>query len=109
MQIFVRFPNINKSCWYYDSLKTTFSDFTSQDKVYIDMLRFLHKPKKDNNQIKNKKQLGLPENRTVWKSNNKGVKEETFIQTSRKGRAGQQGGEDVQQAGGYGPSGRGSR
>ena len=29
------------------------------------------------------------ENRTVWKSNNQGVKEETFIQTSRRGRDGQ--------------------
>ena len=26
----------------------------------------------------------MPENQTVWKSNNQGVKEETFIQTGRK-------------------------
>ena len=28
----------------------------------------------------------MPENQTVWKSDNKGVKEETFIQTGRRGR-----------------------
>ena len=28
----------------------------------------------------------MTENRTVWKSDNQGVKEETFIQTSRRGR-----------------------
>ena len=27
----------------------------------------------------------MPENQTVWKSNNQGVKEETFIQTGRRG------------------------
>ena len=27
----------------------------------------------------------MTENRTVWKSDNQGVKEETFIQTSRRG------------------------
>ena len=53
----------------------------------------LHNQKNDNNQFKNKKQPELPENRTVWKSNNQGVKE-TFIQTGRRGREmkpGQQG------------------
>ena len=34
---------------------------------------------KDINKFKNKKQPELPENRTVWKSDNQGVKEETFI------------------------------
>ena len=33
----------------------------------------------------------MPENQTVWKSNNQGIKEETFIQTGRKGRDGQPG------------------
>ena len=33
----------------------------------------------------------MPENRTVWKSNNHGVKEETFFQTGKKGRDGQSG------------------
>ena len=31
----------------------------------------------------------LPENRVVWKFDNQGVKEETFIQTSQRGRDGQ--------------------
>ena len=35
--------------------------------------------------LKTKKQPELPENQTVWKSNNQEVKEETFIQTSRRG------------------------
>ena len=39
---------------------------------------------------KNKKQPELPENWTVWKSDNRGVKEEMFIQ-SRRGGEGQQG------------------
>ena len=42
--------------------------------------------KKDNNQFQNKKQPELPENQIMWKSDNQGVKEETFIQTSRRGR-----------------------
>ena len=49
-----------------------------------------HNQKKDNNQFtnqfKNKNQPELPENRTVWKPDNQGVKEETFIQTDRRGR-----------------------
>ena len=42
-----------------------------------------HSQKKDNNQFKNKIQIELPENQTVWKANNQGVKE-TFIQTGRR-------------------------
>ena len=42
--------------------------------------------KKENNQFKTKKQPKLPENPTAWKSNNQRVKEETFIQTGRRGR-----------------------
>ena len=41
----------------------------------------------------------LTENRTVWKSDNQGVKEETF-QTSRRGGTGSRGGEDALQGGG---------
>ena len=33
----------------------------------------------------------MSENRAVWKSNNQGVKEETFTQTCRGGRNGQPG------------------
>ena len=44
----------------------------------------------------------MTENRTVWKSNNQGVKEETFIQTSRRGRDRQPGREDVKQGRGWG-------
>ena len=36
----------------------------------------------------------MTENQTVWKSNNQGVKEETFIQTGRRGGDGQPGRED---------------
>ena len=42
-----------------------------------------HNQKKDN-KFKNKKQPNLPENKTVWKSDNQEVKEETFNQTSRR-------------------------
>ena len=44
---------------------------------------FLAQPKEGQQQLKKKKQLELTENRTVWKSNNHGDKEETFIQTGR--------------------------
>ena len=44
--------------------------------------------------LKTKKQPKLIENRTVWKSDNQGVKEETLTQTSRRGGDGQLGGED---------------
>ena len=52
---------------------------------------FSNNQKKDNNKYKNKKQAELPENQTVWKSENQGGKEKTFIQTSRRGRDGQLG------------------
>ena len=39
----------------------------------------------------------MTENQTIWKSNNQAVKEETFIQTSRRGRDGQPYGEDSEQ------------
>ena len=55
---------------------------------------------KDNNKFKNKQQPELPENWTVWKFNNQGIKEETFIQTRRRGRDGGQGGENMWQGGG---------
>ena len=41
---------------------------------------------KENNKFKNKKQPELTGNQTVWKTDNQGVKEETFIQTGRRGR-----------------------
>ena len=37
-------------------------------------------------QFKNKKQPELTKNQTVWKSDNQGDKEETFIQTGKRGR-----------------------
>ena len=58
----------------------------------VDTLRLLAQPK-EGQQFKNKKQPALTENRTVWKSNNQGDKEETFIQTGRRGRDGQPGAE----------------
>ena len=46
----------------------------------------LPRNQKKENKFKTKKQPELPENRTVWKLNNQGVKEKTFIQTGRRGR-----------------------
>ena len=65
------------------------------------MLCLLAQPKLGNNQFKNNKQPELPENITVWKSSNQGVKEETFIQPSRRGREEQLGREDSQQGSGW--------
>ena len=50
-----------------------------------------HTTKRRTTNLKTKKQWELPENRTVWKSDTQGVKEETFIQTDRRGRDGQPG------------------
>ena len=66
------------------------------------MLHLLTQPKEGQQQIKKKKQkqkTELTENQTVWISNNQGVKEETFIQTGRRGREGQLGGENMRQGG----------
>ena len=54
-------------------------------------MRLLTQPKEGQQQFKNKKQPELTENRTVQKPDNQGDKEETFIQTSRRGGDGQLG------------------
>ena len=61
----------------------------------------MHNQKKDNNNLKTKKQPQLTENQTVWKSDNQGVKEETFIQAGRRGGERQPVREDLQQGGGW--------
>ena len=65
----------------------------------VDTLCLLAQPKEGQQQFKNKKQPELTENQTVWKSDNQGDKEETFIQTSRRGGDGQQGRDDSWQSG----------
>ena len=52
-------------------------------------MHLLAQPKEGQQQFKNKKPPELTENRTAWKSDNQGVKEETFVHTSRRGRDGQ--------------------
>ena len=64
-------------------------------------MRLLAQPKEGQQQFKNKKQPELTENQTVWKSDKEGVKEETFIQTGRRGGDGQLGGENLKQGGGW--------
>ena len=59
--------------------------------AYVDTLRLLAQPKEGQQQFKNKKQPELTENQTAWKSDKQGDKEETFIQTGRRGRDGQAG------------------
>ena len=61
--------------------------------AWVDTLCLLTQPKEGQQQFKNKNQPELKENLTVWKSDNQGDKEETFIQTGRRDRAGQLGGE----------------
>ena len=51
--------------------------------------------------LKTKKQPELIENQTIWKSDKQGLKEETLIQTSRRGGDGQLGREDSPQGGGW--------
>ena len=66
----------------------------------VDTLYLLAQPK-EGQQFKNKKQPELTENRAVWKSDNQGDKEETYIQTGRRGRDGQPGREDLWQGGSW--------
>ena len=61
--------------------------------AWVDTLCLLTQPKEGQQQFKNKNQPELKENLTVWKSDNQGDKEETFIQTGRRDGAGQLGGE----------------
>ena len=68
--------------------------------AYVDTLCLLAQPK-GQQQFKNKKQPELPENQTVWKSDNQEDKEETVIQTSRQGRHRQPGGKDSLQVRGW--------
>ena len=52
----------------------------------VDTLCLLAQPKEGQQQIeKQRKQPEVAENQTVWKSDNQGVKDETFIQMGRKG------------------------
>ena len=67
----------------------------------MDTLHLLARPKEGQQQFKNKKQPELTENQTVWKSDNHGVKEDTFIQAVRRGGDMQLGGEDSRQDGGW--------
>ena len=53
--------------------------------VSVDTLCLLAQPKEGQLQFKNKNQPEPTENQTVLKSDNQGVKEETFIQTNRRG------------------------
>ena len=57
----------------------------------VDTLHLLTQPKEGQQQFKNKKQPELTENRTSWKLDKQGDKEETFIQTSSRGGDGQPG------------------
>ena len=66
----------------------------------VDTLRLLAQPKEGQQQFKNKKQPELTENQTVLKSDNQGFKEDTFIQTGRRGGDGKPGGEDLRCCGG---------
>ena len=50
----------------------------------VDSLCLLAQPR-EGQQFKNKKQPELTQNQTVWKSDNQGDKDETFIQTGRRG------------------------
>ena len=58
--------------------------------VQVDTLCLLAQPK-GQQQFKKKKQPELTENRSTQKSDNQGDKEETFIQTGRRGGDGQPG------------------
>ena len=93
--------HINK---YYQKLY--FALLAKMD-AQVDMLSLLAQPKEGQQQFKNKKQPELTENLTVWKSDNQGDKEETFIQIGRRGRDGQLGRKDLWQGGSWQTQGGG--
>ena len=74
--------------------------------AYVDTSCLLPQPKEGQHQFKNKKPPELTENRIVWKSDNQGDKEETIIQTGRRGGDGLPGGEDSQARAAAGGVGR---
>ena len=78
-----------------------FSGLLPKMEAYVDTLCLLTQPKEGQQQFKNKKQPELREHPTVWKSDNQGDKEETFIQTGRRGGDGQPGREDMLQGVGW--------
>ena len=82
-------------------MKKTDSGLQAKMEAQVDTSRLLTQPKEGQQQFKNKKQSELTENQTVWKSNNQRDKEETFIQTSRRGRDGKLGTEDSRQGSGW--------
>ena len=63
-------------------------------------LCLLPQPKEGQQQYKNKKQPELTEKWALWKYVNQGVKEDTFIQTGRRGEDSQPDREDSWQNGG---------
>ena len=71
----------------FDTCLRIHLEFPTKMEAYVDTLCLLAQPKEgQQQQFKNKKQPELTENQTVWKSDNQGHKEETFIQTGRRGR-----------------------
>ena len=69
----------------------------------MDTLHLIAQPKEEQ-EFENKKQAELTENRIVWKSDNQGDKEETFVQKVGgvgMGSWGQGGGWRTQQGGGW--------
>ena len=81
-------------------LKKNILGLPAKMEAYVETLFLLTQPK-EGQQFKNKKQPELTENRTVSKSDNQGVKEDTFIQTDRRDGDTQLGREDSQQNGGW--------
>ena len=72
--------------------------------VYVGIGRYALLPcttKRKTTKIKKKKKTELTENQTVWKSDNQGDKEETFIQTGRRGGDWQLSRKDAWQGGGW--------
>ena len=67
----------------------------------VDALCLLPQPKEGQQQFKNKKQPELTENQIVWKFDKQGVKEDTFIQNSRRTETRSQAEKDSRQGSGW--------
>ena len=74
-------PPLNKQ----NLFKKMIYELPAKMEAFVDILCLLAQPKDGQQQFKNKKQPELTENRNVWESNDQRDKEETFIQTGRRG------------------------
>ena len=88
--LMLQFPSIAGGiAKWYNHLERQFVGIFKRSRTQCATLQTKRRTTTNLKTEQNKKESELPEKRTVWKSDNQGVKKETFIQTGRRGRDGQ--------------------